>query len=48
MDWMRAEGHAAGPDLWERYLAGPETGGDTSKWRTELNRPVVHSRSEGD
>ncbi len=42
--WMVAEGHEAGPNLWERYLAGPESGPDTSRWRTELNRPVV----EGD
>jgi len=41
--WMKAEGHEAGPNLWERYLAGPESG-DPSGWRTELNRPVV----EGD
>jgi effector-binding domain-containing protein len=38
--WMKAEGHEAGPNLWERYLAGPESG-DPSAWRTELNRPVV-------
>jgi effector-binding domain-containing protein len=42
--WMKAEGHEAGPNLWERYLAGPESGSDPSGWRTELNRPVV----EGD
>ncbi len=41
MEWMNAEGHEAGPNLWERYLAGPETGPDPSHWRTELNRPVV-------
>jgi effector-binding domain-containing protein len=44
MEWMKTEGHEGGPTLWERYLAGPETGPDTSKWRTELNRPLV----EGD
>lgn len=26
--------------LWERYLVGPETTGDMSKWRTELNLPL--------
>jgi len=41
--WMKAEGHESGPNLWERYLAGPESG-DPSAWRTELNRLVV----EGD
>ena len=44
MEWMNAEGHASGPNLWERYLDGPESGPDSSRWRTELNRPVV----EGD
>jgi effector-binding domain-containing protein len=43
-EWMKREGHEAGPDLWERYVAGPESGEDASKWRTELNRPLV----EGD
>ena len=44
MEWMKAEGYEAGPTFWERYLAGPETGPDPSKWRTELNR----SLAEGD
>ena len=44
MEWMKREGHEAGPNLWERYLAGPDSGLDPSEWRTELNRPVV----EGD
>ena len=47
-EWMKAEGHEAGPNLWERYLAGPETGPDASKWRTELNRPVVRSESRSE
>jgi effector-binding domain-containing protein len=38
--WMKSEGHEPGPNLWERYLAGPESGAP-STWRTELNRPVV-------
>lgn len=44
MEWMKGEGHESGPNLWERYLTGPERGPDSSRWRTELNRPVV----EGD
>ena len=44
MEWMNAEGLASGPNLWERYLSGPESGPDSSGWRTELNRPLV----EGD
>jgi effector-binding domain-containing protein len=26
--------------LWERYLVGPETTSDSSRWRTELNLPL--------
>ena len=26
--------------LWERYLVGPETSSDASRWRTELNLPL--------
>jgi effector-binding domain-containing protein len=44
MEWMKVEGHESGPNLWERFLSGPESGPDSSRWRTELNRPVV----EGD
>ncbi len=29
------------PDLWECYAAGPESGPDPAKWRTELNRPLL-------
>ena len=39
-DWLRKEGHSAAPDLWEVYAAGPETGPDSSNYRTELNRPL--------
>ena len=39
--WIAAEGHRAAPNLWERYLSGPDSGPDASKWRTELNRPLV-------
>lgn len=38
--WTEAQGLATAPDLWECYLAGPETGQDASAWRTELNRPL--------
>ncbi len=40
-EWVEASGYEAGPDLWECYLAGPETGPDASNWRTELNRPLL-------
>jgi effector-binding domain-containing protein len=38
--WIAANRHATGPDLWERYLAGPEASPDPAQWRTELNRPI--------
>jgi effector-binding domain-containing protein len=39
-EWIKAEGLTPAEDLWECYLAGPESGPDPSKWRTELNRPL--------
>lgn len=39
--WLASEGHALGPQLWERYVAGPESDPDPANWRTELNRPLV-------
>jgi effector-binding domain-containing protein len=39
--WMDAEGHTAAPDLWECYVAGPESSPDPAVWRTELNRPLI-------
>jgi uncharacterized protein YndB with AHSA1/START domain/effector-binding domain-containing protein len=39
--WIRAEGHAPGPDLWECYVAGPESSPDPAGWCTELNRPLI-------
>lgn len=38
--WISAQGHRPAPDLWERYVAGPESGPDPATWRTELNRPL--------
>lgn len=38
--WIRAQGLRGGPDLWERYLSGPETSPDPADWRTELNLPL--------
>lgn len=40
-DWIKANGHKPGPDMWEVYLAGPESSHDPAHWRTELNRPLV-------
>lgn len=39
--WIAAEGHTPGPDMWERYITGPETSGDPATWRTELNQPLT-------
>ena len=39
--WIAANGHTSAPDLWERYVAGPESSPDPATWRTEFNRPLV-------
>lgn len=41
MAWIAAQGHTPAPELWECYLAGPETGADPAKWRTQLDRPLI-------
>jgi effector-binding domain-containing protein len=38
--WAAANGHRTAPSLWENYLVGPQSGGDPSTWRTELNWPL--------
>jgi effector-binding domain-containing protein len=39
--WIEANGLTPAPDLWECYLAGPESNPDPATWRTELNRPLL-------
>ncbi len=39
--WITTAGHAPGPDLWEAYVAGPESNPDPATWRTQLNRPLI-------
>jgi len=39
--WIAAEGHTPARDLWECYVAGPESNPDAATWRTELNRPLA-------
>ena len=39
--WIAAEGRTPATDLWECYVAGPESNPDPSTWRTELNRPLT-------
>ena len=41
--WITAQGHTSGPDLWEFYVAGPESNPDPATFRTELRRPLSHS-----
>jgi effector-binding domain-containing protein len=41
MDWIQQAGLRPGPDLWECYLTGPESGPDPKNWCTELNRPLL-------
>lgn len=38
--WIKANGHQTAANLWECYVAGPESSPDPSTWRTELNRPL--------
>jgi effector-binding domain-containing protein len=39
--WIKAQGHQPAPDLWECYVAGPESSSDPTAWRTELNHPLL-------
>ena len=39
--WIVAAGHTPAADLWECYVAGPESSPDPATWRTELTRPLV-------
>jgi effector-binding domain-containing protein len=41
LEWIRQQELSTTEDLWERYLAGPETSGNPAEWRTELNKPLV-------
>ncbi|HVX65335.1 MAG TPA: GyrI-like domain-containing protein [Bryobacteraceae bacterium] len=39
--WIAANGHTSAPDLWECYVAGPESSPDPAQWRTELSQPLA-------
>jgi effector-binding domain-containing protein len=41
MDWMKSQQLKPAADLWECYLAGPESSDNPADWRTELNRPLL-------
>jgi effector-binding domain-containing protein len=39
--WIAGNGYTPAPDLWESYVAGPESDPDPATWKTELNRPLA-------
>jgi effector-binding domain-containing protein len=39
--WIAANGHTPTPDLWECYVAGPESNPDPASWCTQLNQPLI-------
>lgn len=41
MKWIEAQGLTPAADLWECYVAGPESSPDPANWRTEFYRPLV-------
>lgn len=41
--WLDANGHVTHADLYERYLAGPESSGDPAEYRTELSQPLAET-----
>lgn len=40
-EWIKANGQATEPRMFERYLVGPGDTPDPSKWQTELNWPLA-------
>jgi effector-binding domain-containing protein len=41
LDWITANGHTVAPDLYQCYVAGPESSPDPANWRTELTKPLT-------
>lgn len=41
LDWITADGHTPAPDLYECYVAGPESSPDPTNWRTEFTKPLT-------
>lgn len=39
--WIAGRGHATREDLYECYVAGPESSPNPAEWRTELSRPLL-------
>ena len=40
-EWLKIHGHMPAADMWQSYVAGPETSSDPANWRTEFNRPLI-------
>ncbi|MCF7786564.1 MAG: GyrI-like domain-containing protein [Prosthecobacter sp.] len=40
-DIIESQGHKLGPNLWERYLSGPESSDESATFRTELNQTII-------
>lgn len=47
MGWIQNENLSIGEEIWERYLVGPDSESDSSRWRTELNRPLLANAARG-
>ncbi len=41
LDWIAANGYTPAPDLYEGYLAGPDSSPHPTDWRTELTKPLA-------
>jgi effector-binding domain-containing protein len=41
LDWITVNGHTAAPDLYQCYVAGPESSPDPANWRTEFTKPLT-------
>lgn len=45
-DWIAANSHIPAPDLWERYLSGPDAQAEPASMETELSRAIVDWESK--
>ena len=41
MTWIESNNLKISEEIWERYLINPNSEQDSSKWQTELNRPIT-------
>ncbi|MEP6716196.1 MAG: SRPBCC domain-containing protein [Terriglobia bacterium] len=40
-EWIVANGHVPGPDLYETYVVGHDTSSNPADWRTEFSKPIL-------